>query len=159
MDEALLDSPLGTCRILANAEGLVSVAFVDKRVASKEPTSFRPNRHIEQSLEELDAYFSGQLTRFNCRTAPIGTQFQKRVWQRLIAIPFGATKSYGQIAAELGQPTAARAVGGANNRNPLPIIIPCHRVIGSGKTLIGYACGLWRKQWMLEHEGIALPLG
>nr|WP_281384375.1 methylated-DNA--[protein]-cysteine S-methyltransferase [Pelagicoccus albus] len=99
------------------------------------------------------------MIRFTCPISVEGTSFQKRVWTKLAEIPFGTTKSYGQIATELGQPTAARAVGGANNKNPIPIVIPCHRVVGAQKVLVGFAGGLWRKQWMLEHEGIHLPLG
>lgn len=106
--------------------------------------------------EELTGYFAGRLITFSCPIDLHGTDFQKRVWTRLSTIPFGTTRTYAQIAHEIGQPQASRAVGGANNRNPLPIVIPCHRVIGSNRKLVGFAGGLWRKQWMLEHEGISV---
>lgn len=159
MDEALLNSPLGTCRITANDSGILSISFPeDKDLAASVSTSFE-NIHLERAVKELESYFAGNLTQFTSVLAPEGTEFQIRVWERLSQIPFGVTKSYGQIADEIGQPKASRAVGGANNKNPIPIMIPCHRVIGSSNALVGFGCGLWRKQWMLEHEGIALPLG
>ncbi|MBD5780598.1 methylated-DNA--[protein]-cysteine S-methyltransferase [Pelagicoccus sp. NFK12] len=159
MEEAPLDTPIGSCRLLACEAGLCSIAFLDEDEPQSLSSGRCANPHLEQAIEQLSAYFAGQLTKFEVQLAPEGTAFQKRVWQRLSAIPFGVTKSYGQIAREIGQPNASRAVGGANNRNPIPVIVPCHRVIGSGNTLVGFGCGLWRKQWMLEHEGIALPLG
>ncbi|MDQ8180502.1 methylated-DNA--[protein]-cysteine S-methyltransferase [Pelagicoccus sp. SDUM812005] len=158
MDEASIDSPLGACRLIASRDGLLSLSFLDEGERAREPSPRSSNPHLLAAIEQLEAYFAGQLTRFSCQLAPQGTAFQRRVWERLAAIPFGVTKSYGQIAEEIGQPLASRAVGGANNRNPIPILIPCHRVIGSKNALVGFGCGLWRKQWMLEHEGIALPL-
>ncbi len=159
VDEAFLESPIGTCRITANDTGVSGIQFLDEAPSIEIQDSGKTTPHLQQALEELRKYFAGTLTTFSCALAPEGTDFQKRVWTRLSHIPFGTTKSYGQIAQEIGQPTASRAVGGANNRNPIPIIVPCHRVIGASNALVGFGGGLWRKQWMLEHEGIALPLG
>ena len=158
MDEILFKSPIGLMRLTASDAGIRSIRFLDEE-SRKNLASPRRNKHLTLLVKELEAYFEGELSNFSCRTDPHGTDFQKRVWARLSEIPFGTTKTYGQIAEEIGQPTASRAVGGANNRNPIPIVIPCHRVIGSNSSLVGFACGVWRKQWMLEHEGIALPFG
>lgn len=158
MEELEYDSPIGTIRIAASQLGIRSIRFVDDTQNPLVITNVG-NPHLTLIAKELTAYFDGNLQTFSCEIDPEGTAFQKRVWSRLAEIPFGTTKSYGQIAQEIGQPTASRAVGGANNRNPIPIVIPCHRVIGSGNSLVGFACGIWRKQWMLEHEGVTLPFG
>ncbi len=102
--------------------------------------------------DELEAYFAGELVRFEVEVAPEGTAFQQRVWRALRAIPFGATDSYGAVARRLGAPKASRAVGAANARNPIAIVIPCHRVIGQDGSLTGYAFGVDNKRWLLEHE-------
>jgi O-6-methylguanine DNA methyltransferase len=104
------------------------------------------------AVHQLGEYFRGERRAFTLRLAPAGTDFQKRVWAELGKIPFGATATYGGIAAALRNPGAARAVGGANHLNPISIVIPCHRVIGAGSELRGYGGGLWRKRWLLEHE-------
>lgn len=160
VEEAFLNSPIGRCRLTASDQGLRSIDFLDEEgeQTTAEQAAQPSFPHLLRALEQLDAYFSGKLTTFTCTLAPQGTEFQKRVWKRLSEIPFGVTKSYGQIASEISQPRASRAVGGANNKNPLPIIVPCHRVVGANNALVGFGCGLWRKQWMLKHEGIALPL-
>jgi methylated-DNA-[protein]-cysteine S-methyltransferase len=107
---------------------------------------------------QLDAYFAGELESFDLDLAPSGTPFQREVWSALCTIPYGATASYGEIAHAVGQPGAARAVGGANNRNPIAIVIPCHRVIGAGGSLTGYGGGLPRKRWLLALEAGAPTL-
>jgi methylated-DNA-[protein]-cysteine S-methyltransferase len=107
---------------------------------------------LRPALEQLDAYFSGELTEFALPLAPAGTAFQQRVWSALQSVPFGRTASYGQVAKTVGRPGAARAVGLANNRNPIPLIIPCHRIVGSNGNLVGYGGGLACKRWLLEHE-------
>jgi methylated-DNA-[protein]-cysteine S-methyltransferase len=103
--------------------------------------------------EQLTAYFAGELRAFDLPLAPAGTAFQRQVWQSLLAIAFGQTESYGALARRIGSPKAARAVGRANGRNPIAIIIPCHRVIGANGSLTGYGGGIKRKRWLLAHEG------
>jgi methylated-DNA-[protein]-cysteine S-methyltransferase len=105
--------------------------------------------------EQLDAYFAGELETFDLPLAPHGTEFQLRVWDELTTIPFGETISYIELARRLGDPKLVRAVGTANGRNPLSIIVPCHRVIGADGTLVGYGGGLERKRWLLDHEAVA----
>lgn len=107
---------------------------------------------IKETAQQLNAYFAGRLQRFTIPVAPEGTLFQKKIWELLCMIPYGQTATYGQIAAQAGNPKASRAVGLANNRNPVPILIPCHRVIGSDGKLTGYAGGLEMKQLLLELE-------
>lgn len=109
---------------------------------------------FDLARRELDGYFAGQLRTFSVPLAPRGTDFQKRVWTALTKIPFGETRSYGQQAAMIGQPAAVRAVGAANGKNPIAIIVPCHRVIGANGTLTGYAGGLHNKELLLKLEGI-----
>ena len=108
---------------------------------------------LEEARRQLLAYFDGQLKVFDLPLAPNGTEFQRRVWSELTKIPFGATISYAQLARRVSNEAAVRAVGAANGRNPIPIIVPCHRVIGSDGSLTGFGGGLQRKQWLLRHEG------
>ncbi len=114
---------------------------------------------LHEPLEQLAQYFQGERQQFDLELDPEGTDFQLRVWQALCEIPFGGTLSYGEIAEKLGKPAAARAVGAANGRNPIAIVVPCHRVIGSDGTLTGYAGGLEIKQWLLQHEGVRAEKG
>jgi methylated-DNA-[protein]-cysteine S-methyltransferase len=113
---------------------------------------------LRQVEYQLTAYFAGELRDFDLPLAPVGTPFQERVWQALRDIPYGATTSYSALANRIGAPGAARAVGLANGRNPIAIIIPCHRVIGAGGTLVGYGGGLNRKRWLLDLEAGRVPL-
>jgi len=108
---------------------------------------------LDEARRQLVAYFAGQLRAFELPLAPNGTEFQRRVWAELTKIPFGATISYAQLARRVSNEAAVRAVGAANGRNPIPIIVPCHRVIGSDGSLTGFGGGLHRKQWLLRHEG------
>ena len=108
----------------------------------------------DAAARQLSEYFAGDRTDFDLDLAPSGTDFQRKVWTALSQIPYGTTESYGQLALRIGQPTASRAVGLANGRNPIAIVVPCHRVIGSSGTLTGYAGGLERKRWLLEHERV-----
>ncbi len=117
-----------------------------------EPAWRRDEGPFTETCAQLTEYFAGQLHEFDVRLAPAGTEFQKRVWDELYRIPFGASISYGELARRIGQPTASRAVGAANGRNPISIIVPCHRVIGANGTLTGYGGGMDRKKWLLEHE-------
>ena len=113
---------------------------------------------IDEARRELDAYFAGRLKRFSVPLAPNGTEFQRRVWNALREIPFGTTVSYADLARRVSNAAAVRAVGAANGRNPIPIIVPCHRVIGRDGSLTGFGGGLPRKQWLLRHEGVQAEL-
>jgi len=117
-----------------------------------EPAWRRDETRFAEVCEQLTEYFAGRLQEFDIRLAPAGTDFQKRVWQELCRIPFGASISYGELARRIEKPAASRAVGRANGQNPISIIVPCHRVIGANGTLTGYGGGLERKKWLLEHE-------
>ncbi|MAQ00561.1 MAG: cysteine methyltransferase [Alteromonadaceae bacterium] len=141
-------SPCGLMAICADEKGITSIRFVAESTAEASPSEL-----TLACCEQLEAYFTGRLTTFNVPLNPAGTPFQQRVWHQLQAIPYGQTVSYGAIADGIGQPTASRAVGMANGKNPLTIIVPCHRVIGSNGKLTGYAGGLTRKQFLLALEG------
>ncbi|WP_110687649.1 methylated-DNA--[protein]-cysteine S-methyltransferase [Salinicola aestuarinus] len=138
----------GALEIRADTTGITRIDFVSQRQSAA-----RPSKLTQECARQLQAYFAGELERFELALSPQGTDFQQRVWQALAAIPWGETKSYRELAVAIEHPTASRAVGMANARNPLPIIVPCHRVIGTDGTLTGYAGGLARKRWLLEHEG------
>ena len=141
-------SPCGLMAISADEEGITSIRFVSEPAAEATPSDL-----TQACCEQLDAYFDGHLTTFSVPLNPSGTAFQQQVWRQLQAIPYGQTVSYGAIANGIGKPTASRAVGMANGKNPLTIIVPCHRVIGSNGKLTGYAGGLTRKQFLLALEG------
>jgi methylated-DNA-[protein]-cysteine S-methyltransferase len=147
----LLPSPIGDLLLTATDAGLTGV-----QMGPAEPLSAaeRADHHpiLAIARRELDGYFAGELTSFTVALAAVGTVFQRRVWAALRAIPFGTTTSYGALARALGRRGAARAVGLANGRNPIAIIVPCHRVIGADGTLTGYGGGLERKRWLLAHE-------
>ncbi len=144
-------SPIGLLEILATEEAIQAVHFVEDESAGDLSAALPPI--ITDCLTQFDEYFAGERREFILPLAPAGTDFQQRVWQQLTTIPFGQTVSYLDIAAALGNEKAVRAVGLANGRNPISLIIPCHRVIGSDGTLTGYGGGLWRKEWLLKHEG------
>ena len=141
----VVGSPIGPLTLFAGPEGLTAVAFGDRGSGTVCPL-------LELAAAELAAYFTGQLRVFTVSLAPAGTAFQQQVWAALRTIPFGETATYGEIAARVGNPKACRAVGQANNRNPIPILIPCHRVIGTGGQLTGYAGGLEVKRQLLALE-------
>ena len=148
----LLETPVGWLHFTGSSEGLHALRFLDS--APDLPVAETPL--LLAARRQLQAYFDGELTAFDLPLLPAGTPFQRRVWAALAAIPFGRTRSYGDIATALGDPKSVRAVGLANGRNPLPIVLPCHRVIGKDGRLIGYGGGLWRKEWLLRHEGVLL---
>lgn len=158
---AYMDSPIGRLTIVATAQGLTEIRFPNQHTTrlAASPSTQDNKKHsphcIEQALAQLRAYFAGNLRVFDLTLAPRGTDFQQTVWTQLRAIPYGATASYGAIAAAIGKPTAARAVGMANSKNPLPIVVPCHRIIGSNGALTGFAGGLDTKRWLLSHERTA----
>jgi methylated-DNA-[protein]-cysteine S-methyltransferase len=154
-------SPLG--RLLMNSDGqaLTGLHFVDEKHVPRVGQDWRHDPDLAvfgRARAQLDEYFAGRRRTFDVPILPEGTEFQRRVWAVLCEIPYGATTSYGAMAKRLGQPTASRAVGAANGRNPVSIIVPCHRAIGADGSLTGYAGGLERKQALLLLEGAAPPL-
>jgi len=151
-----LDSPIGTLLLARSDLGLHEIRFPHgDRPADPDVTWTRVDRPTGDAAEQLEAYFRGDLHRFSLALAPRGTPFQKAVWALLTEIPYGRTVTYGDLAKRLGNPKAVRAVGAANGRNPLPIVVPCHRVIGHDGTLTGYAGGLSVKAALLRLEGAA----
>jgi methylated-DNA-[protein]-cysteine S-methyltransferase len=152
MRYVLVPSPLGDI-ILAGGTSLSYAAFADSHKATRlDPDCHRDDGAFAEASQQLHAYFAGELTRFDLELDLQGTEFQRRVWNKLLSIPYGKTTTYGRLATELGDPKAVRAVGLANGRNPISIIVPCHRVIGADGSLTGYGGGLSRKQWLLAHE-------
>ena len=141
------ESPLGTLYLTSNQDALLGVSF------SPGVTKERGNNTVlDMTMQQLNAYFNGKLQQFSVPYELQGTAFQKTVWEALCTIPYGTVVSYQDIAIAIGNPKAVRAVGMANNKNPISIIIPCHRVIGKQGSLTGYAGGLDKKQWLLSHE-------
>jgi methylated-DNA-[protein]-cysteine S-methyltransferase len=141
--------------LIAGQPGVLSGLWIEGQRGAPTPGPewhARP-RSFDEVRRQLDEYFAGRRRRFELRLAPAGTAFQQAVWRELLCIPFGATRDYGELAVRLGRPSAARAVGGANGRNPISIVVPCHRVIGRAGDLRGYAGGEARKRWLLDHEG------
>lgn len=152
---SLYRSPVGTWLLLSDGDALTGV-YPETHAALPDMSGFRRDDHFFTGvIDQLGAYFAGRLTEFTVKLAPQGTGFQRRVWAALQEIPLGATTTYGCLAAHLGAPSASRAVGSANAKNPISIIIPCHRVVGTSGVLTGYAGGLEMKRWLLEHEGSA----
>jgi methylated-DNA-[protein]-cysteine S-methyltransferase len=153
---SLADSPIGTLLLLADAAGLRGLYMEPHAL---DPAWRRDDAALRDAREQLEAYFAGRLREFDLELAPVGTPFQLRVWAALREIPYGETTSYGALAARLGKPGAARAVGLANGRNPISVIVPCHRVIGADGTLTGFGGGLDRKRTLLAHEAEVLGAG
>jgi methylated-DNA-[protein]-cysteine S-methyltransferase len=150
-----LASPVGELKLVANDDALVAILWQDDDPARVRlgPLVERSDHPVlKQAEAQLTAYFSGNLRRFNVPLDFRGTDFQKSVWAALLAIPFGETRSYGQIARQIGRPKAVRAVGAANGRNPISIMAPCHRVVGSDGSLTGFAGGLDAKRYLLAME-------
>lgn len=147
------ESPLGTLELTADEIHLTAVNFLEKTF---EQPAGNPNSVLNRTVHQLDEYFEKERKEFDLPLMPEGTEFQQKVWQALQQISYGRTASYKDIAELIGEVKAVRAVGGANGKNPIPIIIPCHRVIGSDEAMVGYAGGLWRKEWLLKHEGALL---
>ena len=147
MHSLAVDSPVGPLTLAESDGALVRIAFGDERAGACDHTPL-----LDEAARQLDEYFEGRRREFDLPLAPAGTVFQQAVWAALRTIPYGQTRSYKDIAAAVGRPAACRAVGMANNRNPLPIVIPCHRVIGASGALTGYAGGLDVKMRLLEIE-------
>jgi methylated-DNA-[protein]-cysteine S-methyltransferase len=146
-----IETPVGPMTLTKDGDALTG-AYLENLVPTQldgkiDARAFTAERH------QLKEYFAGERTRFDLRLAPRGTPFQERVWKALLTVGFGRTASYGEIARAIGRPEASRAVGAANGKNPIAIIIPCHRIIGASGSLVGYAGGLPRKKWLLAHEG------
>jgi methylated-DNA-[protein]-cysteine S-methyltransferase len=147
-DSAIISSPLGMIEITGSHEVIFSVLFLDNKKAksTKVPAS------LQKCATELEEYFSGKRKSFDLPLQPNGTSFQRHVWDELLKIPYGKTISYLKLAQQLGDEKSIRAVASANGRNPIVVIIPCHRVIGSHGEMVGYGGGIKRKEWLLAHE-------
>lgn len=157
MDEVtrVIPSPVGDVVLVASSTGLRRIDFADgtHRIVARASSV-----HLDDAERQLGEYFSGKRSVFDLVLEPVGTAFQLATWAVLRTIPFGVTITYGEQARAMGKPSAVRAVGGANGRNPLAIVVPCHRVVGSGGRLTGYAGGVDRKAWLLAHEAHVLSL-
>jgi methylated-DNA-[protein]-cysteine S-methyltransferase len=151
----VVDSPIDPLLLVGDERGLRELAMAPH---SPPDDAVRDDDALGHAAAQLEEYFAGERTRFDLPLSPVGTPFQLRVWAELREIPYGGTTTYGRIATDLGQPTASRAVGLANGRNPIAVIVPCHRVIGSDGSLTGFGGGLDRKRWLLEHEGVLLKM-
>jgi len=150
-------SPIGQLRLVSNGSSLTAIEFEHRQQGKPEGEPFA-DQVLEQCARQLDQYFSGQRRVFDLPLAAVGTDFQREVWGALRDIPYGTSCSYADIARVIGRPKAVRAVGTANGRNPLPVVVPCHRVVGKDGSLTGFAGGLELKRQLLELEG-ALPTG
>jgi len=149
----IIDSPICPILLAGDEEGLKHVLFLRSEKKVDIPADWVKNKEFFiETARQLEAYFSGKLKSFEIKLSPEGTEFQKSVWKALCEIPYGETRTYKDIALSIGNPKAYRAVGLANNRNPIAIIVPCHRVIGSNGKLTGYACGLDVKEFLLKLE-------
>ncbi|MBT7121600.1 MAG: methylated-DNA--[protein]-cysteine S-methyltransferase, partial [Clostridia bacterium] len=148
MNTGYYDSPIGTLEIVTTDKGLEKMEFVQKQSGE----NGKDSPLMREVKAQLKQYFNGERRVFDLPLNLVGTPFQRTVWQALCTIPFGQTRSYGQLAATVGNAKASRAVGGANNRNKIAIVVPCHRVIGANGNLTGYAGGLDKKEWLLAHE-------
>ena len=140
-------TPLGIAKITGDDNGISEISALNEgECSTKIPTI------LKEAVSQLQDYFEGKRTKFDLKINPKGTEFQQKVWQELMNIPFGKTINYLDLAKKLGDPKVIRAAASANGKNPLWIVVPCHRVIGTDGSLTGYAGGLWRKKWLLEHE-------
>ena len=146
--KAYYSSAIGMIEIVGTTKGILSVNFVQEA----DTGIAEVNNCLAPCLTQFDEYFQGKRKKFSLPLQIQGTVFQKKVWEALLDIPYGTTQSYAGIAQKIGHEKAFRAVGNANNKNRIAVIIPCHRVIGSDGSLTGYATGIWRKEWLLEHE-------
>ena len=147
METAFIKTPLGVAKIVGDEKGISIISILEEgEVTDKIPSV------LQEAVNQLNDYFTGNRSAFDFKMNPSGTEFQQKVWQELLNIPFGKTMSYLDLSKKLGDVKAIRAVASANGKNPLWIVVPCHRVIGTNGSLTGYAGGLWRKKWLLEHE-------
>jgi len=147
METAYIKTPLGIAEIIGDANGIAVISIHDEGIISTTIPAV-----LTEAVTQLNDYFNGKRNHFSFRLNPSGTDFQQKVWTELCNIPFGKTISYLDLSKKLGDVKAIRAVASANGKNPLWIAVPCHRVIGTDGSLTGYAGGLWRKKWLIEHE-------
>ena len=147
METTYIKTPLGIAKIIGDEEGISVISVSDEGDSSSTIPMV-----LQEAVSQLNDYFEGKRTDFTFKLNPSGTEFQQKVWKGLLEIPFGKTMSYLELSKKLGDVKAIRAVASANGKNPLWIVVPCHRVIGTDGSLTGYAGGLWRKKWLLEHE-------
>ena len=144
-------SQIGLIEVGGTEREILSVEFVDR---------YRPQHEshatVREGVRQIDEYLGGQLREFDLPLGMYGTDFQRQVWRQVLTVPYGQAATYQDVADAIGNPLAVRAVGAANGRNPLPLIVPCHRIIGRDGHLVGYGGGLWRKEWLLRHEGYLL---
>ncbi|HJS00733.1 MAG TPA: methylated-DNA--[protein]-cysteine S-methyltransferase [Flavobacterium sp.] len=150
-EKANIKTPLGIAEIIGDENGISVISIADEGEVSTEIPTI-----LQEAVNQLNDYFDGKRTDFDFKLNPKGTEFQQKVWLGLLEIPFGKTMSYLELSKKLGDVKAIRAVASANGKNPLWIVVPCHRVIGTDGSLTGYAGGLWRKKWLLEHENPSL---
>ena len=151
---AYFESPIGLIEIGGTLEAVTALNFVKERRHGLHTTAI-----VKDAARQISDYFSGVRRGFDVPINVRGTEFQESVWHELLKVSFGHTASYQDIARAIGRPRAMRPVGAANGRNPVAIIVPCHRIIGSNGSLVGYGSGLWRKEWLLRHEGILFARG
>ncbi|WP_304201575.1 methylated-DNA--[protein]-cysteine S-methyltransferase [Flavobacterium alvei] len=147
METAYIKTPLGIAKIVGDENGISNISIVNEGDISLIISTI-----LQEAVSQLNEYFEGKRTDFTFKLNPSGTEFQQKVWKELLEIPFGKTMSYLELSKKLGDVKAIRAVASANGKNPLWIVVPCHRVIGTDGSLTGYAGGLWCKKWLLEHE-------
>ena len=152
--QAQLDSPIGVLTLVASDEGLRQILWEDQAEQAEDATPAETHPILAAALAQLAEYFAGDRVEFDLPLDLIGTDFQKAAWLALADVPYGETSSYGEQAERIGRTGAFRAIGAANGKNPIPLIIPCHRVIAADGKLGGFSCGLHRKAWLLSHEGI-----
>jgi methylated-DNA-[protein]-cysteine S-methyltransferase len=144
-------SPLGLIEVGGTAREILTVGFVDQ-----EQAQHRSHATVRDGARQIEQYLCGERRAFELPLGLYGTPFQIQVWRQVLEVPYGRTATYQEIADAIGNPRSVRAVGGANGRNPLPLVVPCHRIIGRHGRLVGYGGGLWRKEWLLRHEGALL---
>ena len=149
LETAYYKSPVGILKIIGNDGGIQIIDYTEENSFEKKEIA---STLIKKCIFQLDEYFSGTRKEFEIDLNIKGTKFQEKVWQELLEVPFGKTRSYLQQTKAIGDVKAIRAVASANGKNPISIIVPCHRIIGSDGSLTGYAGGIWRKKWLLEHE-------
>lgn len=145
-------TPLGIAKIVGNSNGICEISVLDTEKVSVAEMEDTIPETLKKCVDQLAEYFNGERKIFELKLNPEGTKFQQSVWTELLSIPYGKTRTYSEQTKKLGDLKAIRAVASANGKNPLWIVIPCHRVIGSDGSLTGYAGGIWRKKWLLEHE-------
>jgi methylated-DNA-[protein]-cysteine S-methyltransferase len=150
--KATYHSEIGSLEIVGTETSITVIRFVESGESGSEPAPTNLSPVVAECLSQLEEYFRGKRQEFSVPLKPSGTEFQQAVWRELLHVPYGQTVSYLDIAQRLGNKKAIRAVGAANGQNPIVIIVPCHRVIGSNGQLTGYGGGLWRKAWLLNHE-------